>query len=242
MWLLLVAAAANAQLKSTSVSADQYAGIKTRKKKVSGLWVPLTLATAGIALEYFGNESKWWQNKYGIQLKAQQTLPVYTGPIDDYFQFAPIMLTFGLNAAYGSDVRVFKQQSKKLLVAEFICLSTVNGLKWQTGQLRPDGSTSNSFPSGHTAQAFLAARFLDKEYGEQLPWIRWLGYSMATVTGVCRVIKNRHWASDVLLGAGIGFLSVDLSYWIFRKRINKKLAVLPASNIDSYGVSLLYKF
>ncbi|MCG8580987.1 MAG: phosphatase PAP2 family protein, partial [Bacteroidales bacterium] len=99
-----------------------------------------------------------------------------------------------------------------------------------------------SFPSGHTAQAFLAARFLDKEYGENMPWIRWLGYSMATTTGVCRIIKNRHWASDVLLGAGIGFLSVDLSYLIFRKRKGKKLVVLPSSTIDTYGVAVSYTF
>jgi membrane-associated phospholipid phosphatase len=204
--------------------------------------VPLTLATAGIALEYFGNEGQWWQNKHGIQSKALQTFSGYNGQVDDYFQFAPIMLTFGLNAAYNSNMAAFKQQSKRLLVAELICLSTVNLLKWQTAKLRPDGSTSNSFPSGHTAQAFLAARFLDKEYGQQMPWMRWLVYSMATTTGVCRVIKNRHWVSDVLLGAGIGILSVDLSYWIFKKRSKKKLVVLPTSTIDTYGVALSYTF
>ncbi|MCG8581001.1 MAG: phosphatase PAP2 family protein [Bacteroidales bacterium] len=241
-WLLLLTMTANAQLKSTGIYTEQYAGVNTGVKVSSGIWVPLTLATAGIALEYLSSDSRWWQNKYGIQSRALNAFSGYNSQMDDYLQFAPIMLTFGLNAAYGSDMAVFKQQSKRLLLAELVCLSTVNVLKWKTGQLRPDGSSANSFPSGHTAQAFLAARFLDKEYGENMPWIRWLGYSMATTTGVCRIIKNRHWASDVLLGAGIGFLSVDLSYLIFRKRKGKKLVLLPSSTIDTYGVAVSYTF
>lgn len=35
---------------------------------------------------------------------------------------------------------------------------------------------------------------------------------MATVTGVSRMLNNKHWLSDVLVGAGIGILSVELGY------------------------------
>lgn len=75
---------------------------------------------------------------------------------------------------------------------------------------RPDGSNNKSFPSGHTATAFMAATMLHKEYGGRSPWYSIAGYSMATVTGVSRMLNNKHWLSDVLVGAGIGILGVSV--------------------------------
>lgn len=40
---------------------------------------------------------------------------------------------------------------------------------------------------------------------------------MEATTGVCRVLKDAHWFYDVLVGAGIGILSVDLTYFVFDK-------------------------
>ncbi|NQW66956.1 MAG: hypothetical protein HQ455_07060, partial [Burkholderiales bacterium] len=40
---------------------------------------------------------------------------------------------------------------------------------------RPDGSDNKSFPSGHTAVAFAAVRYMDKRYGAELaPFTPWL--------------------------------------------------------------------
>lgn len=88
----------------------------------------------------------------------------------------------------------------------------VNSLKYTCRMPRPDGSNNKSFPSGHTATAFMAATMLHKEYGGRSPWYSIAGYSMATVTGVSRMLNNKHWLSDVLVGAGIGILSVELGY------------------------------
>ena len=44
------------------------------------------------------------------------------------------------------------------------------------------------------------------------PWFSLGAYTLATATGVMRVLNNRHWISDVLSGAGIGILSVELGY------------------------------
>lgn len=79
--------------------------------------------------------------------------------------------------------------------------------------MRPDGSTRNSWPSGHTATAFVSATILHKEYGlTRSPWYSVAGYGIATMTGVMRVLNNRHWVSDVLSGAGIGIFSTELAY------------------------------
>lgn len=90
----------------------------------------------------------------------------------------------------------------------------VNVIKSTSQIMRPDGTAKNSFPSGHTATAFMNATFLHREYGHVNPLYSILGYTMSTYTGISRSLNNRHWLSDILAGAGIGILSADLSYLI----------------------------
>jgi membrane-associated phospholipid phosphatase len=65
-----------------------------------------------------------------------------------------------------------------------------------------------SFPSGHTTSAFAAAAAVTSEASRWWPGSRWIIgpalYGGAALTGVSRMYNNRHWASDVLVGAGIG--------------------------------------
>jgi hypothetical protein len=91
----------------------------------------------------------------------------------------------------------------------------VNVIKNTAKEMRPDGSSANSWPSGHTATAFVGATLLHKEYGlTRSPWWSVAGYGVATATGVMRVLNNRHWISDVMSGAGLGILSTELGYAI----------------------------
>ena len=78
---------------------------------------------------------------------------------------------------------------------------TVQGLKHLTGRTRPDGSDDYSFPSGHTANSFLAAAVLAKEYGGATAV---LSYGAASLVGASRIAGGRHHFSDVLVGAVIG--------------------------------------
>ena len=80
--------------------------------------------------------------------------------------------------------------------------------------MRPDGSDNHSFPSGHTATAFMTATMLNKEYGYKSPWIGVGAYSVATATGLMRMANNKHWLSDVLVGAGIGIMATEFGYWL----------------------------
>jgi len=57
------------------------------------------------------------------------------------------------------------------------------------------------------------------------------GYTIATLTGFMRVLNNRHWISDVLVGAGIGILSADLGY-MFTDLIFKKKGLLRGVRSD----------
>ena len=68
-----------------------------------------------------------------------------------------------------------------------------------------------SFPSGHTTTAFAAAAAVTAETGRWWPRSTWivgpLMYGGATMVGLSRMYHNKHWASDVALGAAIGTFS-----------------------------------
>ena len=71
---------------------------------------------------------------------------------------------------------------------------------------------SPSFPSGHTAAAFMAATLLYNEYGFKGYWIGLVAYAAAIVTGFTRILNNRHWLFDVIIGAALGILLTDLAF------------------------------
>jgi membrane-associated phospholipid phosphatase len=70
------------------------------------------------------------------------------------------------------------------------------------------GNDYRSFPSGHSVAAFAAAAVVTGETSRNAPNTTWivapLMYGGAALTGVSRMYNNQHWASDVLIGAGIG--------------------------------------
>ncbi len=78
--------------------------------------------------------------------------------------------------------------------------------------LRPDATNYFSFPSGHTAAAFMAATLLYKEYGFKGYWVGLVAYAAAIVTGFTRILNNRHWLFDVIIGAALGILLTDLAF------------------------------
>jgi membrane-associated phospholipid phosphatase len=71
----------------------------------------------------------------------------------------------------------------------------------------PDGTrTNSSFPSGHTTVAFAAATVYAMEYRDK-PLVPIIAYSAATLIGLSRITENKHWATDVLTGAALGYLT-----------------------------------
>ncbi len=141
--------------------------------------------------------------------------PFFRTHIDDYLQFSPAAAVIGLNLAGVKGKHSFKDELIVYGISSIIMIGAVRSLKPLTHELRPDGSAYNSFPSGHTATAFAAAEWLRMEYGHKSPWIGVAGYAVATSIGVLRVYNNRHWVSDVVAGAAIGFLSTRIAYAVY---------------------------
>lgn len=137
--------------------------------------------------------------------------------VDDYMQYGPGMSVYVLNAVGVKGKNNFKDRTMIFLLSNAIMGAIVNPVKWATRLQRPDGFGTNAFPSGHTATAFTGAAFLDKEYSWRSPWYGVAGYLMATAVGALRIYNNRHWARDVVAGAGIGIFSTELAYWLYPK-------------------------
>jgi membrane-associated phospholipid phosphatase len=88
-----------------------------------------------------------------------------------------------------------------LIRAQLLAQAVTQAAKFATNRDRPDGSNDHSLPSGHTAAAFATAGVVQRHYG----WKAGIpAYAVASYIGASRMATNRHYLSDVLLGAGIG--------------------------------------
>ena len=94
-------------------------------------------------------------------------------------------------------------------------------LKARIKEERPDHSDDKSFPSGHAAMAFAAARSIDKEFRKESVWIPIAGYATATAVGIERVANDRHHWYDVVAGAALGVGAAELTWWASDKLFGK---------------------
>lgn len=187
------------------------------KKSVLHILIGLILLSAGsqrLSAQYALESFTFDTDIYSIR---ECCIPGFHYKYDDYLQYAPAALTIGLKAG-GYDSR---SSWGRMLVSDafsaVIMTGAVNGLKYSVQRPRPDGSRNNSFPSGHTATAFMTATMLHKEYGWRSPWFSIGGYTAAAITGVSRIMNKKHWMTDIMAGAAIGIGSVHLGYFLTDK-------------------------
>ena len=163
-------------------------------------------------------------------------LPTFRYKYDDYLQFSPAVAMVAMKALGVESRSSWGRMVVSSGISTGLMLSTVYVVKYGLGRLRPDGSTYNSFPSGHTAMAFTSATMLHKEYGYLSPWVSIAGYSVATVTGISRALNNRHWLSDIVVGAGVGILSTELGYLIADRLFKDRGLVRPVDEWEPVRV------
>lgn len=188
-------------------------------------------------------------SSYRVRRDLQSEFPHVRTRVDDVFPSMPMVLAGGL---YLSGVKSRNHPLHATVM--FFAANALGGwaghhLKRETAIERPDASDFLAFPSKHTIAAFVAAECLHQEYGHKSAWISIAGYTMATTVGTIRMLENRHWLSDVLAGAGIGILSVRLTYivypWLvkqFAKRQPKGLIFSPTALYNKPGALIGYRF
>lgn len=188
------------------------------KFAVNKLYVPSGLMLAGVlSNSRAGNSPNMmlanWRN---------EQMPNFRTHVDDYLQYSPIVIAYGLDAFGVESKNDIANRTLILAKGELLVAATTQLMKLSLSNMRPDGSSDNSFPSGHTTQAFAAATFLSEEYKEELPWMPYFAYALASSVGVLRMANNRHYASDVLFGAGLGIVCMKIPYWTHRYRWFKR--------------------
>lgn len=204
--------------------------------------LPIGVGTTGLVSDWMK-----YQNRE-IRDELQENIDRHI-TIDDFTQLAPTAAMYALRLCGVHGRHGYGGMTVQAGTSAALMGVTVLVLKNATRVERPDGSARNSFPSGHTAMAFMGAELLRREYWEVSPWIGVAGYAVAAGTGFFRMYNNRHWLTDVLAGAGIGILSVQAAYWLypainrtlFKKRADS-MAVTPFADGNGYGLTCSVTF
>lgn len=169
--------------------------------------------------------------------ELQEDHPLFAAHVDDYSQFAPALTVYALNLAGIKGRHSLADATGIYVLSSAFMGGTVAVLKNTSHRLRPNGNGYHSFPSGHTANAFAAAEFLNQEYRDVSPWYGYAGYTVAAATGMLRMYNNKHWLSDVVAGAGIGILSTKVASYVYP---HLKRLVLGKQNVN-YNIAPLYQ-
>lgn len=131
--------------------------------------------------------------------------------------------------------------STNLLSSSLLTSLTTFGIKTFFGRSRPYVTDNQyelnwlefedkflSFPSGHTSLAFSFSTIMAEEKNNFIWKSFW--YSAATLVGISRIYNNKHWFSDVLMGAAIGYFTAKFVLSKNKNNMSGNLN-LPTNNI-----------
>lgn len=180
-------------------------GSAAAEKALRMTYVSVPLITGALLLK--GEDTHFRNMRGGHMPKAYKSS-------ETYIQYLPLAATLGLKALGVESRSSWARMAVSGAAGGAIMLAATQSMKHIISTRRPDNSDDHSFPSGHTATAFVTATILHREYGHISPLVSIGGYATAAATGILRIRKNRHWASDVAAGAGIGILATELGYCI----------------------------
>jgi membrane-associated phospholipid phosphatase len=137
-----------------------------------------------------------------------------------------------------SDDLVFRDMSYDMGVAVVANLVLTGVLKEGVSRTRPNEGDDQSFPSGHTSNAFAIAAVADAHYGRKagIP-----AYVVASLIGVSRIRRDAHWLSDVVAGAALGYLT-GTTVVRQNSKTDRKLTFLPSLSPSFQGLVVQGEF
>ena len=118
------------------------------------------------------------------------------------FQVGAGLVTYGTGKVI-SDQKV-AHVGRDIVRAQILSQAMVQTLKHTVRRSRPDGSNSQSFPSGHSSSMFATATVLQRHYGWK---VGAPAFALGGYVAMARMAWNRHHATDVVMGAGFGIAS-----------------------------------
>jgi membrane-associated phospholipid phosphatase len=216
-----------------------------RSKTTSPAKIVLAPTTLGLASALTWRDDGWL-SRGSVREWRMSNFPDFKTKADTYLQYTPIAAVYVLDVFGVKGRHGVLEHTLLLGGSQLIMSAMVYPIKSVAGVRRPDGSGFKSFPSGHTAEAFVAATFLHREFGHRSKWYSIGAYTAATATGFLRILNDEHWLSDVIAGAGFGILSVNAMYLLNDLRKNGRFKKREVSVVPYYsagpGVVLTAKF
>ncbi len=208
--------------------------------------LPASLFGAGavaVGVEFLRNSSREMTHSV-IGLRGERNRFV----ADDYIQYVPVVSALMMGSLGLRAKHPFRERALIVATSYATLAVLTNVPKLCVDEKRPEFTGRNSFPSGHTATAFMGAELVRLEYGG---WYGMGAYLVAAGVGFMRMYNGRHWFHDVVGGAGVGMLSAWAGEWscqwwarVFHKR-ERNVALIPvAAPVDGgyYGVAMSLNF
>ncbi|MEO7306456.1 MAG: phosphatase PAP2 family protein [Ferruginibacter sp.] len=189
-------------------------------KKEWGKLGLFAVATAGLA---FADEPV---QRQALKFRATNSDAIKVGNYITNTGGAYEMITLAALGSYGFIFKNQKMRTTTLLATQAYITGTLieTTVKYLSGRTRPSfyGSdveaeprfkgpfskkvSNSSFPSGHATVAFAAATVYAMEYKSTI-WVPIVAYSAATLISASRITENKHWTTDVFVGAVLGYLN-----------------------------------
>jgi membrane-associated phospholipid phosphatase len=166
----------------------------------------------------------------------------------------PAMIGFYMYGRFGENEKV--ERTALLASESFLVTSLFTGiLKIGVGRVRPsiEGVTANtfhppwtsragnSFPSGHTSTAFAIATIVANEY-ENVPLLAPISYGIASLTALSRLNDKKHWASDVIFGAALGYFTSKTILKLHSNKKGRHFTIYPRVDRGGGGLILSTQF
>ena len=163
------------------------------------------VGTLSLAPSFIKNGSRKVTNSL-IDMRGNHRRLVF----DDYLQYLPVATSLMLGCT-GVKARHSFGDRALILATSYAALAVLTNVpKWCIDEKRPEYAAHNSFPSGHTATAFMGAELVRIEYGG---WSAVGAYAVASGVAILRMYNGRHWLHDVVAGAGVGILCARVGEW-----------------------------
>ena len=235
--IILIALLFNASLINAQINDS----LKTKEFLYNSI-APAVFITSGLIINNSNFEKQFQEDvRNGVGNDFHSS-------IDNYAKYVPIAELYIADIMGVKSRNHWFDQTKYLFISNLISSLITYGIKKSVYKTRPDGSENNSFPSGHTTFAFTNASVLFYEFKDTSPLLAYSGYAFSTTTATFRVLNNKHWLSDVLVGAGIGMMVTSLVYYFeplknFNPFLHSdKFTLVPVIDRNEYGAYFSYNF
>ncbi|MEM4409591.1 MAG: phosphatase PAP2 family protein [Candidatus Caldarchaeum sp.] len=197
---------------------------------------PLNIALVGLSLQ-----SALVLDRSGADRSVQDEIRGTFGGYEDigtyggaWYTLSGIVLSSYIVARLKDDPKMI-EASKALIEGQILAQLATGALKLSVRRERPDGSNKLSFPSGHASATFALASTLQTFYGSL---VGVPAYAFASYVAISRLSDNRHFLSDVLVGAALG-VAAGRGAALAHNRQKSPVTLLPYSNGDGGGLALM---